>query len=345
MTRTPRFFVPTMVAVLVTVLMGGLLSLVQAAEDGLSPLLAAASFLVMLAPYVLPVIWAWALLTVRPLRLVLMGLALWLVIGLMLLSWDTTWLLTTHVVCGLVVAGGLLARVKPGVILALLAVITLPLFLWTLKQVPLDQTFADIKTQVLDDRRELLAAGNQAGGHLPALEKEEQVLDDLFRVVKQLLPGSVALWLLSQAGVTFALIWVLVRFLGLSGVLRGFPVFGRWRFPFAVVWMLALAVGLMILPLPWWPYAGANLALLVVHLLAIQGAAVQWRLSAISFPLGPRLFFMFVAGMLFLPLVLLGLADQWLDFRKLDSEEPPGSDSPGGDDDDPAPVTDRTSLR
>jgi len=204
----------------------------------------------------------------------------------------------------------------------------LPVVLWSLNEMPMDEVFAAQKEQVLEARRELLMAGARPGEEPPSLAQEEQMLDDLFATVLQLTPAAVALGVIFQAAVTFGFIWILVRVLKLATVLRGFPPFVRWRFPFTVVWILAAAVALMIIPLPWWPAAGLNLVLVVTTMLAVQGAALQWHMSAAGVPILLRLFFMFMAGMLFLPLVILGLADQWMDFRKLEIEEPDTEDSP-----------------
>ena len=331
---------PIVVAVLATVILGGLFSVAQGNDNLVLPVLGILSVMSLLTPYLVPVLWTWALLMGRPHLWVLVGAGLWLVAGWVMMPGEVTWPMTTHVVSGLVAGIGLMLRWKPGVILLLLAVVSLPIVLWSLEQVPLDELFEAQKVQALEARRELLMAGTRAGEEPPSLELEEQMLDDLFQTVHRLTPGAVAVALVLQAAVTFGLVWLLVRVLGLSSVLRGFPVFVRWRLPFAVVWVLAAGVGLMILPLPWWPAAGLNLVMVVTTMLAVQGAALQWHLGAANVPKLLRLFFMFMAGLLFLPLVVLGLADQWMDFRKLDSEEPSGSDriglDTGGNDDDSA---------
>ncbi len=337
MTRTLPGYLPAVVAVISTAVLGGLFSLVSVEGQAINPALLGLFGLVsLLAPFLVPMLWAWALLFGRPHRLVLIGSGLWVFGGLVLMPPEVTWTLTTHVVTGLVAGLGLASRWKSGFILLLLALVSLPFVVWNLNQEPLDDLFEAIKEQNLETRRELLMAGSKPGTEPPALAMEEQMIDDLFRTVRQLTPGSVALGLYSQAALTFGCLWFLLRRLGLTMGMRGPSSFGRWRYPFWVIWVLAGSIGLMIVPLPWWPYAGANLALVVVVLLAVQGAAVQWRMSSTGIPLLLRLFFLFMAGMLFLPLVLLGLADQWLDFRKLDAEEPTGSDHTSGNDDDPA---------
>ncbi len=328
---------PTVVAVLVTALLGGVFAAVQGNEDLMLPLLGLVGMLSLVTPFAVPVVWAWALLMGRPHKLVLAGAGLWLVAGLVMMPSDVTWPLATHVISGLVAALGLLSRWKPQLILMLLVLVSSPMVIWTLQNESLDEMFDQYKEQALADRREFLKAemgtgsntgtnsDSSTGRNEPALAMEEQFLDDALQVAKQMMPGSMVLYLIVQSALTFSLIWVLVRVLGLAAAFRGILPFGRWRLPFAVIWLLAVAVALIIVQPGLWPEAGVNLALVVVVLLAVQGASVQWRLSKVSFPLLPRVFFMVMASMLFLPLVLLGLADQWLDFRKLNKVEPEGS--------------------
>ncbi len=334
MTRYMSGTIPIVVAVVSTVLFGSLFSLAQGNENLVLPVLGILGLMSLLEPYWVPVVWTWALLKGHPHQWVLVGLVIWLATAVVMMPGEVTWPMTTHVVMGLVAGFGLMLRWKPWVILLLLAVISLPQALWFLDQVPLAEVFEDQKEQVLQARQELLLAGTKEGDEPPSLVQEEQMLDDLFETVHRLFPGAVALSLLLQAAVTFGLVWVLIRVLGLAPVLRGFPPFVRWRLPFLVVWVLAAAVGLMIIPLPWWPAAGSNLVMVVTAMLAVQGAALQWHMSATGVPMLLRLFFAFMAGMLFLPLVLLGLADQWMDFRKLEIEGPADS-GPAGPGNDP----------
>ncbi len=325
MTLVRSRLMPTAVAVMVTVLFGGVFATVQGHEDLMLPVLGILGMLSLLTPFVVPVVWAWALLTGRPHKIVLGGAVVWLFAGLVMMPADVTWPLTTHVVTGLVAALGLMVRWKPELIVLLLVLVSSPLVIWTLENESLDEMFDQYKEQALQDRREYLKAEARSGDDDPALAQEEQFLEDALLLVKQMMPGSMALVQLIQSGLTFGLIWVLVRVLGLAAAFRGIPPFGRWRLPFAVIWLLAGAVALMIVQPGFWPEAGVNLVLVVVSLLAVQGAAVQWRMSKVGFPLLPRMFFMVMAGLLFLPLVLLGLADQWLNFRKLNEVEPEDS--------------------
>jgi hypothetical protein len=321
MTRSMPGFLPLVIAVVITVLFGGVSSVVDGSDGVASPVWGILVLFLLLAPYVLPVLWAWVLLKGQSPLGALFGAAVWLATGLAFLPQDVTWHLTTHVVTGLVAGFGLILRWKPGLILLLLALVVLPIGIWSLNQMPMDEIFEAQKEEVLKTRHELLLEGTRAGEEPPSLEQEEQVLDDLFATVLRLTPSAVALGLLAQAAVSFGLVWILVRAMGLASVLRGFPPFVRWRMPFAVVWILAAAVALLIVPLPIWPAAGLNLVMVVCAALAVQGAALQWHMSSSGVPMLLRLFFLFLAGMLFMPLVLLGLADQWLDIRKLDIEE------------------------
>ena len=93
--------------------------------------------------------------------------------------------------------------------------------------------------------------------------------------------------------------------------------------PFYLVWLLVAGIGMILArqaPLNW---LGLNLALLAALVLSVQGLAVQvFVMGRMLSPMG-RLMFWTVMGVFFTPLVIvsgtvLGLADQWLDFRGLD---------------------------
>jgi len=184
-------------------------------------------------------------------------------------------------------------------------------------------------------------AQQEEGAPPPSLAVEEEALERMFGTIRKLVPGFIASGIIFQSALGFWLVWLLAGRLKLPYSLRGLPHFGHWRFPFALIWLLALGVVLMIVHrqfggLAGWPPVGINLALVMVGLAAVQGAAVQWRLSPRSIPLLVRIILLFMAGFLFLPLVFLGLADQWLDFRKLDTDGPVDRDDNGGNDDAPA---------
>lgn len=337
---TPSLW-PPLAAVLVTALLAAVMHVADAAGEVALPLLGMLAGAAMLAPFGVPVLWSWALIQGRPPR----GTVAIAVVGLgglyALFPGEIGGHLVSYAVVGLLAAFGLLSRWHPGLVLMAMCGVMIPIVLASTDVAVLDEMFAEQKEQTLQAQREMLMARQGEGAQPPALEVEAEALDRMFGTLRRMVPGMIAAGIIFQAALSFWLIRLLAGRLLPASALRGLPPFGRWRFPFAVVWLLAAGVGLMIVPrylplLAGWPPLGVNLVLLMVMLAAVQGAAVQWRLSPRSMPLVARIVILFMAGFLFLPLVFLGLADQWLDFRKLDTNGPMGRDDNGGNDDAPA---------
>ncbi|NCQ33730.1 DUF2232 domain-containing protein, partial [bacterium] len=135
-------------------------------------------------------------------------------------------------------------------------------------------------------------------------------------------PAMIALGLLAQAGMILGLVWFVARLTGgLTASLR-FGSFSRLQVPFYTVWLLIIGLGMMLTRTDPARTIGLNLSLLAGLILSVQGVAVQIAvIGRVLSPLG-RMVFWLVMGVFFAPLVvaagvLLGLADQWLDFRRL----------------------------
>jgi hypothetical protein len=105
----------------------------------------------------------------------------------------------------------------------------------------------------------------------------------------------------------------------------GVPPFARWQVPFAAVWFLAAGLGLLASRHLVATIVGANLAVCVAAWFALQGAAVVMALFERTLPPGSRVFTLVVGvltGLFAWPIVgtalaILGLADGWIDFRRL----------------------------
>lgn len=348
MTQT---LLPPVVAFAVTLLLGVLMYGAQVAGEKVTPFLGLVTSIALVVPLGVPVLWSWALFRGRP-WLWVVGLFVITLSGLLaLFSGDIGLHLASYAAVGLLAAFGLLSRWHPGWVLILMWGAMIPMVLISADLAELDEMFAEQKELTLQARRQILMDQQGEGAIPPTLAVEEEALDRMFGLLRLLAPGLVASGMLFQAALSFWVIWLLVCKLGMAERLRGFPAFGQWRFPFALIWLLAAGVGLMIAPryidvpgyidVPVWSplistlALGPNLVLGMVGLAAVQGAAVQWHLSPVSMPLLARVILLFMAGFLFLPLVMLGLADQWLDLRKLDADDPQGRDDNGGNDDAP----------
>ncbi|HXE58715.1 MAG TPA: DUF2232 domain-containing protein [Gemmatimonadales bacterium] len=150
-------------------------------------------------------------------------------------------------------------------------------------------------------------------------ERTAAMLDAMYALVDataSLFPGMLALWALAG----LALAWSWHRRLasrphgGPLGTLRDF------RFSDHLVWGFVIALGLLLAGAPEpWRTGAANLLLVLGTLYAVRGAAV----GAASFPRLPLPVVLggMIGVILLLPLVvfgllLLGLVDTWVDFRR-----------------------------
>ncbi len=95
-----------------------------------------------------------------------------------------------------------------------------------------------------------------------------------------------------------------------------------WRVPFATVWCLAIGLACLVAGIPAAVTIGANVAGAAIVLLAVQGTAVLLAASERGFGRAARwlvlgLFVLTALPFLVVLAALIGLADQWVDFRRL----------------------------
>jgi hypothetical protein len=145
--------------------------------------------------------------------------------------------------------------------------------------------------------------------------------------------------LLGQALIILGTVWLAVRLLGFPRDWWCWPPFAVWRLPFYLVWVLILGIGLALIKVPYVSTGGLNLALLTGLVISVQGVAVQAHVVSRVLPVSGRLVFWTVMGVFFLPLLLasglvLGLADQWLDLRRLSEVDLDESSEPKQREDD-----------
>lgn len=321
--------VALVVTLLLVVFQTTVLEWALADEDTVSPALLLAGLLGLAAPFVVAALWGGAFLLGRPPALVLVMALAWLAAGLGISSGLVVWPLACYVLAGLAAGVALGFRFRLDAAIAVVTVALLPYFIWTYLEFPAEQQYDQFVEQYMEARREMLAgtADPKQVELTLAAEKEQQ--EQLARMALKILPSMFGLGVVGFSGVILVVVWIFSRLLGVTAGVPRLPAFGRWRLPFYLVWVLVAGLGLFITRQPYLATTGINLALAVATLLSVQGAAVQWTISGRSMGVIPRLIYLAVAGFLFLPLVVLGLADQWLDFRKL--EKPSSEDSPDDD--------------
>ena len=169
---------------------------------------------------------------------------------------------------------------------------------------------------------EQLPADISASDRSAALAAFEDASKSYLALVDRFWPSLVMAWLASQTALFMGLGWNLARVVDRRVPRPVMTPLATWRAPFASVWvligglMLSLAGGGLVALVGW------NLVVVAATLLVCQGFGVQvWLVRRVMSPLGQTIYW--VLGALFFSPVLIGvgalfgLADQWLDMRRL----------------------------
>lgn len=274
-----------------------------------------------LLPAVVTAVWVWASLTApgtaRLLLTAALGLAAATVLGspavaLALLAW----------VAGGLAAGRALRRGRR--LDAVLALAVLPAVWLTLA------AGGSAAEQVLDESGRRTAAmferylpsDGSPGGQETALAEARAGAEAALKIMRRLWPALVALSLLGHGIVAVSGgRWLACRG-GRGGAVPNWTVPREWRLPFYVVWILVAGLALVAIRGEPATRAGVNLIVVAAALCAVQGLAVMAGLLHRAAPPWLQAVLGLVALLLMAPLLvpaaaLLGLMDQWLDFRRL----------------------------
>jgi len=290
------------------------------------------------APFVVAVLWGIALVVGRPHRLAVAAAAFWFVISMVLMSHSVVWQMLGPVAAGLLAGLALSLRWRlDRAILALVLVLS-PYLVWTVLEVSPQEQFELVVEELLTASESRLPTTADQGQRDLALAAEREKLSAVTEMAQKIYPFMLAVGVLGQVVIILALLWRALLWLGVfgpkAGQLWSIPPFSHWRVPFYVVWLLVGGLGLVLTQQAQLAYIGLNLALLAAFVLSIQGLAVQFFLTGRVMSTAGRVFYWVVMGTFFGALILaggivLGLADQWMDLRKLkaaglddDSEEP-----------------------
>ena len=150
-------------------------------------------------------------------------------------------------------------------------------------------------------------------------EKQQRLARQAANWTLRLLPAELFAFYLLQ-------VLVLIVVAGRMALRRGVSVSvlpaSSWRVPFATVWCLAIGLGCLAVRHSTAVTVGANLASVATVLLAVQGAAVLLAASERGLGRAARWLVLGLFVLTALPFVLvlaalIGLADQWVDFRRL----------------------------
>lgn len=279
--------------------------------------------IVLPSPLLVAVLWGRAAWGERKVVRLLAAVAVWLGAGHLLLSAADTWQMTANVAAGLMAGWAWRRGWRLDAALLGVAVMLLPLIVWAAVQMPVREQLAAISDQSL----KMLEEKAPPGTATVELDKARAIGRERFaqmtELTVRLYPSLIGAGLLGQAVVILLLVRVAGRRLGLGPPGRKLPPFAQWRLPFYMVWVLAAGIGLLITRRAPLADAGLNLVVLAAAILSVQGLAVQFYLSRRFLPPVGLVIYWTLMGLAFLPLivtsVLLGLADQWRDLRRLDS--------------------------
>ncbi|PIV81985.1 hypothetical protein COW53_01375 [bacterium CG17_big_fil_post_rev_8_21_14_2_50_64_8] len=273
-------------------------------------------------PLGLSVLWGWAWLVFRSGRHVVLAAAIALVTAVIIRPGPMVGQAAANMAAGVAAGWALGVRLRPDAALVLCAGILVPMLAWSVHEVPVAEQMDMLRqdmTGLMESRIPSTATPEQ---HRQAMAKEMEELDVVLDAAAGIYPAMIALGLLAQAGMILGLVWFVARLTGgLTASLR-FGSFSRLQVPFYTVWLLIIGLGMMLTRTDPARTIGLNLSLLAGLILSVQGVAVQIAvIGRVLSPLG-RMVFWLVMGVFFAPLVvaagvLLGLADQWLDFRRL----------------------------
>lgn len=276
------------------------------------------------APLVVAVLWgraAWG--DPRTVRL-LAAVGGWLAAGHLLVGAAATWQMTVNVAAGIV--AGLTWRRGWRLDVALLSVtaVLAPLIVWSVLQLPVREQITAFGERSLQELEARAPAGTDPAELAKAREVGRQRMRSVTDGLIRLFPAVLALGLLGEAALVLLLVRGLGRLRGLTARGGGLPPFARWRLPFYMVWVLVVGIGLLLTRKAPWSDAGLNAVVVAASLLSVQGTAVQYHLSRRLLPPPMLVVFWVLMILAFVPLVvssvLLGLADQWRDLRRLDPD-------------------------
>lgn len=330
MARLLPGYLPPVVALALTLAVGGLMTLVASGDevDTGSGVVA----LLLPLPLLVSGIWGWALIAGRPRRVVLAAAGAWLATALMAFPAGVTWPLAGNALAGMAAGYALGLRWRLDAALAVITAALLPALVWSLLEMPPTDQLEILEPQLLEMLEQNLPAGASEADRAKALEVETLALRRMMEMAARIYPWVLGLGVLGQAGIILVITAWGLRRMGIPWAGWGVPPFTRWRLPFYLVWVLVAGLGLMVTRAPILGTAGLNLALLAASVICLQGLSVQFWVTARMMGPALRTAYWLFMGVFFAPLILasgvvLGLADQWMDIRRLNA--PPEEDGNG----------------
>lgn len=331
MARPMPGYLPPLAALVVTLVAAGLFALAALGGEAVLVIL----FLpLVLAPPIVSAAWGVALVAGRPRRLTLAISAAVILAGVVALPGVNGWTNAGNITAGLFagLALGRTWRIDRG--LVGVTILLLPALVMALTVMPPAELAEGLESQLLELVEESLPEGSADADRARVMEDQARNLGEFLDRMVLVAPWWIGLGVLGQAAIILVLTGWGIRLLGIAWPGWGVPPFTRWRLPFYLVWILVAGIALFLTGKPGIESAGLNLALLAASVIALQGLAIQFWVTGRLMSLYVQVAYWVIAGIFLIPVILassvvLGLADQWMDIRRLNAPpEDEGPDAP-----------------
>ncbi len=194
-------------------------------------------------------------------------------------------------------------------------------------------SFSEVATEQMHYLREQyevqIPESMSPGDREAALTAFDEIADRSRRMVDRFWPSLVLAGLISQTAMFLLAGWGLARATGAATMRIARSPLAEWRAPFASVWVLIGGLAMSLVGRGDAAVIGWNLVAVAGTFLVIQGLGVQVWLVRRVLPLVGQILFWVLGALFFAPALigggaLIGLADQWMDLRRL--RRPPEND-------------------
>lgn len=184
------------------------------------------------------------------------------------------------------------------------------------------ETFEALHAESRQAFEENIGSGVSDADRRTLMANYDETAEAMLALQRLLWPGLVVLGLLTQSALCLCLGWLVARMLMPQPPRPAVRPWETWRAPFFSVWTLIGGLAAAVLGREPLAMLGWNLVLLAGLVLALQGLAVQaWLVRRVLPPVARALFWLaaalFLAPLMVAAGAVIGLADQWLNLRRI----------------------------
>jgi len=280
---------------------------------------------------VIPALWAAVILSTPRLQEPGVALAGTLVLLVALLGWRDGLTGACWAASGAAGGWAIARRWRVLPVLGLAAALLAPTMALQLEGASFVEAFEELHAESRRAFEESLGDGVSEADRRTVMANYDDTANALLVFQRRLWPGLAALAMLIQSALCLTLGWLLVRLWLRHPPRPAIRRWDTWRAPFISVWTLIGGLAAAILGVEPLAMVGWNLVLLAGLVLAIQGLAVQTWLVRRALPPAARVVFWMLGAFFLAPLLvgggaLIGLADQWLNLRRIEDPAAPQED-------------------